>query len=1046
MDPSIYQQQPQQQNRAPYPFTGNPQGSSTVMGAAGTYPEQYMTANVANNAAYGTGINPLMPISGRPVYQVPVASMAPITGNGRATAKRGLGSGAQMQTIFSNMGQTSGQNQLYSTGFPNQQIINAGRSTVPTQSFVNTDNQNIDGKSPAPIQQNAYASSIQGINKYYGQLQKSNSMGNNFNSLLNQNQSAHPQQSNQVIHSSIQQEESQVDWLEFGDDEDVVYDFNCSTEFTNNSSGMGSNIQGWNPSSIQSNLNYGSQNASKSYSSINQNNLQQSPQQQHDDQQLQQTISEQQQQQERQSTPQPPSQQQQHSQPPSIQITQPSQQQQQQQREDTSYTYSSISSLPSNSVSQNLSPKSIQNSSLGMLSRSPSLSSDSNRQSLIYGSNQGQVGSQVGQFSKMVPKEHLSTSNSMIVNYSQSSTQSSISPEISSNQNAIVDHYDQSPQSTVESNSLKSNSLMNHLRMTSQEHQGESSSILTSNDNQSSFNTNVQVTSSTLRMTSSTDIPKDTSNIPFNTEMFSNVLHPMNNNNNNNNGNNNKQQQQSPNQIGNIVQSSIVENVTNLRLPVSSGIAGRRNITSRQVSRQSDKAISVSSNSPLISSDQPPIKPTHPKPPKVNYAPKTRRVDSYGGLDLRVFEKFSLPLTIPGIQDLGAVDVHALTMSLKCGMKLEVTNALNTLTTLSYYRSAHIDLKQCGDLVDVLFDMILEYVDHVSPINEKITEENISQRKFNSYRDLYLLSKQECEEFADIALEDSTISGEWLPLHEQCWCVINMIRNFSFPNENNENYEYLATHPRFLIVLMRVLYIGCDDNYMQYENDIGSDVKTNRIKVIRKKAYDVLELRKSVLIILSNIAAYVPLPSIYVARDLLILIADFMDSMDDYYSQVALEVFAKLSVSYDNRQRIGGCDEPTLISFFNCLIQMLPKGENNIIAGGGRLMAQELPYLIMAFYNFACLSGEGMRKKIISTPGFINRMLKMSILLASIHNRDEDCTMLARRAMEMLKVLAKGNEEYFLVYTEQLLSALLTPYIDPVVVKDLESVMYPGDV
>jgi hypothetical protein len=322
----------------------------------------------------------------------------------------------------------------------------------------------------------------------------------------------------------------------------------------------------------------------------------------------------------------------------------------------------------------------------------------------------------------------------------------------------------------------------------------------------------------------------------------------------------------------------------------------------------------------------------------------------------------------------------------------------------------------------------------------------ISQRRFKSYRELYQLSKQECEEFADVALEDSTISGEWLPPHEQCWCVINMIRNFSF---TNENHEYLATHPRFLTVLMRILYIGCDDNYMQdNENDIGSDVKTKRIKAIRKRAYDVLELRKSVLIILSNIAAYVPLPSIYVARDLLILIADFMDSMDDYYSQVALEVFAKLSVSYDNRQRIGGCDESTLTLFFNCLIQMLPKGENSIIGGGGgRLMAQELPYLVMALYNFACLSGEGMRKKIVSTPGFINRMLKMSILLASIRdNRDEDCIMLSRRAMEMLKVLAKGNEESFLVYTEQLLSALLTPYIDPVVVKDLESVMYPCDV
>jgi len=46
----------------------------------------------------------------------------------------------------------------------------------------------------------------------------------------------------------------------------------------------------------------------------------------------------------------------------------------------------------------------------------------------------------------------------------------------------------------------------------------------------------------------------------------------------------------------------------------------------------------------------------------------------------------------------------------------------------------------------------------------------------------------------------------------------------------------------------------------------------------------------------------------------------------------------------------------------------------------------------------------------------------------------------------MLKILAKGNEESFLVYTEQLLYALLNPYIDAVVVKDLENVMYPGDV
>ncbi|CAB4423729.1 unnamed protein product [Rhizophagus irregularis] len=402
MDPSIYQQQPQQPqqpSRAPYPFSGNPQGSSTVMGA-GAYSEQ-------------------------------------------ATAKRALGSGAQVQPMFSNMGQTSNQNQLYTTGFPNQIV---GRSTVPTQSFVNTDNQNID-----------------------------------------------------AIHNSIQQEESQVDWLDLGDDEEVVYDFNCSTEFNDNNS----------------------KNGNQHHNHLSQ---------------------------------------QQHSQPPSIHITQPSQQQLQ--REDASYAYSSIPSLPSSNVSQICLQK-------------------------VY---------------RIVLWEcclvHLIRHLILVDNQSVYVSQNQVF------RMQFVDHYNQSPQSTVES---KSNSLIN-LRTATQEHQGESTSILPSNDNQNSFNANVQVTSANSRITPSTDIPKDINNIPFNTEMLGSALHSMNNS---NNGNNNR------------------------------------------------------------------------------------------------------------IQDLGAVDVHALTMSLKCGMKLEVINALNTLTTLSYYRSAQIDLKQCGDLVDVLFDMILEYVDHVSPVNEK---------------------------------------------------------------------------------------------------------------------------------------------------------------------------------------------------------------------------------------------------------------------------------------------------------------------------------------
>ncbi|KAF0400453.1 SWI/SNF chromatin-remodeling complex subunit SWI1 [Gigaspora margarita] len=1082
MDPSLYQQQRQQQNRVPYPFTGNPQaGLANVMGA-GTYPQQYMT-NITNSAGYiqsNTGINPMMPIPGRPVYPVPVASLTSMTTNGMPAAKRvALAPTPPMQSIFSNIAQTPGQNQLYTAGggFPNQQMISPGRPTVPAQSFVNTDNQNMDGKSSTSMHTNAYAASIQSIDKHYGQFQqqtppKANTMGNNFNNLLNQTQTTHPQQQNQTISNPFMQDDSQTNWLEF-DDDDIVYDFSYPTEF-NSSSGMGGNIHGWSSNPLQSNLNYSSQNSSKSYSSINQSSLQRSPQQQqHDNQVQQQQMAE---------RPQP-RQTPQHQQSQTIQISSQTHQHQQQpsHREDTGFSFSTHPSLSvqSSSITQNLSPKNVQHNTMRMLPRSPNPAiPDSNPQSSIYGNqsqpvnstnlSQTQATAQIGQFSKINSKEHL-VSNTTITGFPQSSTQSTISTELSSStsiHNTVLDPYKQSPQTTNDTTSLtsmKPNSLIGHLdsmqRITSQENTNDSS-ILPTIENQNSYTSNIQMAVES-RNSSSTS-PKNINNLSESTN-FS--RHHQNSQTSNTelltqSTNNNKQHTSNPNVTDDMSQ--------NLRLPVSSGIAGRRAVTSRQIPRQSEKAPVVthptpttstqSSNStlPTQTSKQGPV-----KPQKVNYAPKTRRVDSYGGLDLRVFEKFSLPLNIPGIQDLGTVDVHALTMSLKCGMKLEVTSALNTLTTLSCYKNLIIDLKQCGDLVDILLDMILEYIDSVSPsCNEETTEESlISPRKFITYQKLYQLSRQECDEFADVAMDNSNIVNEWLSLHEQCWCITNLIRNFSFMFENQ---ECLATHPKLLTVLMCVLYIGEDDDFLLDVNEkvkADRDIKDNRTRITRKKAYDILELRKSVIIILSNIAAYLTLPSIYVARDLLVVIADLLDNTDDYYAQVALEVFAKISVSYENRQRIGGCDESTLTTVLERLVRMLPQGENSIgyAIGNGvitRPSMQELPYLamlVMSFFNFACLSGEVMRKKMVSTPGFINRMLKMSITLASVRdnrigNNDDDCIMLARRTMEMLKILAKGNEECFLIYTEQLLFALLTPYIDPIVVKDLETVIYPGDI
>ncbi|CAG8646515.1 6852_t:CDS:2, partial [Ambispora leptoticha] len=482
--------------------------------------------------------------------------------------------------------------------------------------------------------------------------------------------------------------------------------------------------------------------------------------------------------------------------------------------------------------------------------------------------------------------------------------------------------------------------------------------------------------------------------------------------------------------------------------------------TNPLIPSQTQAALSASSHS---KQPTPLIRKQPQRPNKVTYFPKTRTVETYGGIDLRVFERFSIPLNLPGIQDLGAVDIHALTMSLKSNMKLEVTNALNTLTTITSQRNITIDLRLCTDLLDVLLDALVEYADDYSSYTEESDENLGPERKFLTYQELVELSRNE---YFELAYESSSVSEGWLSRREQCWCITNLIRNFSFMGENQ---LYLAKHSRLLTVLMRMLYIGEYDESdkgninksikgkeKEVDNDLQngnqtSEKETNHIKksslnLIHQKrgALDILDYRKSMLTILSNIASYLILPSVSISRDLLSILADFLEHTEDYYAQVALEVLAKISVAYENRQLIGGCSESTILSLFNCLIRMLPRGDR---IDANRVLQElaNLESVVMALYNLACLSNESLRRKMVNTAGFVPRMLKMSITLASIGNDPNTSvfTILCRRAIETLKVLAKGNQSVFLVYTEQLMHALLTPYIDPVVERDLESIMYP---
>ncbi|CAG8544915.1 12252_t:CDS:2 [Ambispora gerdemannii] len=932
MDPSLYQQQREQQHRAAYPFP------ATEAAVPGGYPQPY---NFSNNSAYmgaaANGINSMMPnLGNRTMFTAtPVAAVSSMTANGMPPAKRvALAPPTTMQNIYPNLSQGSLQNQFYSTGGNNNdnnsnnnanQILRLARPPMPNHSsFMNPMSQGMDMKSQAAaaatMQANNPYASIDSV-KYYGQYpQQAQKPVIGMNNLMNQS-----------MHSIVPPDDNGVGWLDI---DDTVYDFSGITggglDLSSASSSIGQGISGWNPSVLQDNFNYIARDSTKSYSSsIN-----------------------------------------------------PSQQQQSEQTMTLSQSHQSDQNLQGNlnfiaRTAKTYNPLDQNHQDSSSLSQS----SDTNQQ--------------------------IKTANLLQQHQQQSLSQTSqndIGAQSQQPQTQLEESQQQQQQLPQENNDYQYSSISSQPFSSSGMLSGQVSVSQKSVPRNSTGNIQHNYLDPTMQMLSGGTLSYSYSN---STNSSKNV---------------------SP----------------NLRATTNSA-----NITRQNSPRKSPQASETDTNSihstsshptnPLIPSQvqATPSTSSHPKPPtsfirkqpqrpnKVTYYPKTRTVETYGGIDLRVFERFSIPLNLPGIQDLGAVDIHTLTMSLKSHMKLEVTNALNTLTTITSQRNITIDLRQCGDLLDVLLDTLLGYVDDCSSYTEE-TDENLGpERKFKTYQELVEISRQE---YFELSYESSSVSEAWLSRREQCWCIANLIRNFSFMGENQ---YYLATHSRLIT-----------NGNQTSEKEMNHNKKSSLIHQ-KGGALDILDYRKSMLIILSNIASYLILPSVSISRDLLAMLADFLEHTEDYYAQVALEVLAKISVAYENRQLIGGCPESTILSVFNCLIRMLPRGDR-IDPNRALQELANLESVVMALYNLACLSNETLRRRMANTAGFVHRMLKMSITLASISN--DIFIILCRRAIETLKLLAKGNESVFLVYNEQLMHALLTPYIDPIVERDLESIMYPGDV
>ncbi|KAI9232265.1 MAG: hypothetical protein BYD32DRAFT_173136 [Podila humilis] len=186
-------------------------------------------------------------------------------------------------------------------------------------------------------------------------------------------------------------------------------------------------------------------------------------------------------------------------------------------------------------------------------------------------------------------------------------------------------------------------------------------------------------------------------------------------------------------------------------------------------------------------------------------------------------------------------------MSLKSGMKLEITNALNTLSSLTKLETDNVVLAHCPELLDILLDLAEDTsrswktrdglfgcgeddgaMDESTDCEAKEKPLLFSQKDdFDTYRELFEASvdeachlmelgstgdrtssdQHEIADDEDVDMSSASQSGsanrsfsthEWSSNKDQFLSLSNTLRNLSFLPAN---FQFLARHPRFLQVL-----------------------------------------------------------------------------------------------------------------------------------------------------------------------------------------------------------------------------------------------------
>ena len=481
-------------------------------------------------------------------------------------------------------------------------------------------------------------------------------------------------------------------------------------------------------------------------------------------------------------------------------------------------------------------------------------------------------------------------------------------------------------------------------------------------------------------------------------------------------------------------------------------------------SRGSPHALQVT---PLTNPGQRPASPA-----QVNYSPRTRVLDTYGGIDVGALGHLGAELAllkpnVPSFVELGVINIHALTMSLQSGIHAEVRLALDTLATISVEPRFQLSLPRCEDLLETLIDCAEVQVELLAENAAEVSDVML----ISPYEDVLRSSRMEIDMLQDVPPFGS-LDHELDGAVERLICITTILRNLSFVELNQKP---LADSIVVRSICTIIRYLGTRNMLLRTHGNTLDFMKD--IIIYLSNLSQVIELpgKEEALSLLHFLLAFAPCPPPTNPGSDIVMFSPYQPSLHRYLPPAVDSLAKLLARDEPNRSlyRTLFLNDYTssppfdlLTRSFALAISPVPEfGKGNLIP----LVEARKPYLVQGLLaaeilaNLAPGSETGIaRLWLSSADGFALSLLRLVCLLSTDRGTGPSRNQLAGRTRDLenqpyfpithrgiavLRRLAeksKAPEDAKLnlpvgtrLKRDRLLGILLTPTIDGSMVKEL---------